>query len=135
MEEQLTLSVKCPYCNRSFMDKDYLINEEPAIKVSIETNSGKGTLYLCSVYGCFKHKSTIKLKDDEAVKMFCPHCHESLMRDVLCKNCGSPIVGFNIDVGGKVNICSKKGCQNHYILFEDANDLINLFYDKFQKRY
>jgi endogenous inhibitor of DNA gyrase (YacG/DUF329 family) len=135
MQKQFTLSVKCPHCGQSFMDEDHYLNGFPAVKVTVETEQEKGILYLCPIYGCFKHVCTIKLKDHEIVTLYCPHCQTSLMREVLCKSCTAPMVGFNINVGGKVNICSRKGCQNHNLVFEDSNDLINLFYDKFDARY
>ncbi|MBW6459121.1 MAG: hypothetical protein K0B08_00975 [Bacteroidales bacterium] len=134
MEKQVILQVKCPHCGHSFMDPDHEVNGQPGIKIDIESESGKGFLWLCPIYGCFLHESDITLKENEVIRFNCPHCHNTLARDVLCKTCNAPMVGFNINVGGKVNVCSRKGCQKHYILFEDANDLINLFYEKFEPR-
>jgi len=135
MEKSLTLFLKCPHCGESFMDDQHLINNKPGIKVDIVTKNGQGHLWLCPIYGCFQHESDIDIYDNEIVTMNCPHCNQTLLRDITCQNCSAPMVGFNINVGGKVDICSRKGCQNHYIVFEEADDLINLFYEKFEPRY
>ena len=135
MEKSITLLVKCPHCGESFMDEEHPLNGKPGIKITIETNHEKGILWLCPIYGCFQHESTVDMAENEVVKLFCPHCNQSLQRDIICKSCSAPMVGFNINAGGKVNICSRKGCQNHFIVFEEADDLINLFYEKFEPRY
>lgn len=135
MEKHVNLTVKCPHCGKSLMDETHLIKEHPSIKINIETERDRGILWLCSTYGCFMHENNIELKDKELVKFFCPHCNKSLLREILCKKCKAPMAGMNINVGGKVNICSRKGCDNHYIVFEDLNDAINLLYDKFDVNY
>jgi len=135
MEKYLSLSVKCPHCNTSFMDENNQVNGEPGIKAFIETPTERGTIWLCAKYGCYKHKSTVVLVEDEIVKLSCPHCNQSLVRDTLCKECGAPMIGFYINVGGKVSICSRVGCKNHYIVFDNTEELLHLFYEKFGSKY
>jgi hypothetical protein len=117
------------------MDENHKINGHPGIKLNIETERERGILWICSIYGCFTHESSIVLKDKELVKFFCPHCNQTLLREIPCKICKAPMVGININIGGKVNICSRKGCQNHYVVFEDLNDALSLFHDKFDINY
>jgi predicted RNA-binding Zn-ribbon protein involved in translation (DUF1610 family) len=131
MEKQVVLSVKCPHCGKSFMDESHQVNGQSGIKLNIETDHDRGIIWLCAIYGCFTHKTDIELKEEELVNFFCPHCKKSLLRDISCKECNAPVVGMNIVNGGKVNICSRKGCSNHYVIFEDLNDALKLFYDKF----
>lgn len=131
MEKYIVLSVKCPHCGTSLMDESHEVNEYPGIKINIETEHEHGILWLCPTYDCFKHDCNIALKDKEQVKFFCPHCNKSLLREIPCKICNAPVVGMNINIGGKVNICSRNGCINHYVVFEDINDALNLLYDKF----
>jgi predicted RNA-binding Zn-ribbon protein involved in translation (DUF1610 family) len=130
MEKLIVLSVKCPHCGTSLMDESHKVNGHPGIKINIETERERGLLWLCPIYDCFKHDSNITLKDKELVKFFCPHCNKSLIREIPCEICKAPVVGFNINVGGKVNVCSRKGCTNHYVVFEDINDALQLLYDK-----
>lgn len=131
MPSRIALNVKCPHCDNSLMDNTHQINGEPAIKLNIEIDRERGVLWLCAVYSCMSHENDIELKEDEQVKFFCPHCNKSLMRDVMCKICDAPMVGFNIKAGGKVNICSRNGCENHYVVFEDLDKEISRFYQEY----
>ncbi len=135
MEKFITLSLKCPHCNQSLMDINNTVNGKPGIKVSIETPRESGTIWLCSKYGCYQHRSTVVIQEGEVVKISCPHCNETLVRDVTCKSCKAPMIGFYIEAGGKVSICSRVGCKNHYIVFDDSEELLNLFYEKFGTKY
>jgi len=131
MGTSFILSVKCPHCGKSFMDDTNQVNGHPGIRLNIETDSERGVLWLCPIYNCFAHKSSIVLKDDEMLKFFCPHCNKSLLQGMLCESCHAPLVAMNINIGGKVDICSRNGCKNHFVVFEDLNDALSLFYDKF----
>lgn len=131
MTHRIALSVKCPHCDASLMDVTHQIYGKPSIKVNIETDNDRGILWLCSAYGCHTHENNIELKDNELVTFYCPHCNKSLMRDIKCSMCDAPMVGFNIKAGGKVNVCSRKGCENHYVVFQDLNDAISKFYQEY----
>ncbi len=131
MENQIALSVKCPHCDRSLMDEEHPINGKPSIKMNIETDRNRGVIWLCSLYGCHDHENNIELRNNELVQFYCPKCNKSLMRDIKCQVCDAPMVGMNIKIGGKVNICSRKGCENHYVVFDDLAGAINKFYYEF----
>jgi DNA-directed RNA polymerase subunit RPC12/RpoP len=133
METRITLSLKCPHCGKSFTDNSHQVNGQPGIKVDVKTIRDTGTLWLCPIYGCFSHESSIEIKDKETVEAFCPHCSHALNRESICEVCNAHMIGFNIDAGGKVNICSRKGCHNHYLVFEDVNVVLRLFQEKFEK--
>jgi len=113
------------------MDETHQINGKASVKLNIVTDRERGVIWLCSVYGCMTHENNIELMDNEMVKFYCPHCNKSLMRDVVCKMCQAPMVGFNIKAGGKVNICSRKGCENHYVVFENLESEISKFYETY----
>lgn len=132
MTHRVTLSVKCPHCGHIFIDNSYQINGKPAIKVDVKTPRELGTLWLCPIYDCFNHESSIEIREKEVVEVFCPHCSHTLVRDVLCKVCNAPMIGFHLTSGGKVNICSRKGCHNHYLVFEDVNVALRLFQEKYE---
>ena len=133
MSKIISLVVNCPHCNKSMMDEGHLINNRPAIKTEIETPiKQKGYLWLSSIYGDFNYSSEFPIKEGDVVKFFCPHCHESLARKKLeCDVCGAPIVSMNVDIGGRVSICSRNGCKNHYVVFEDLDTIIRKFYDDY----
>ena len=41
MTKVVSLTLKCPHCDASFMDEEYLINNKPTIKVLIHTTIGQ----------------------------------------------------------------------------------------------
>jgi predicted RNA-binding Zn-ribbon protein involved in translation (DUF1610 family)/phage FluMu protein Com len=131
MSNEVSLKVKCPHCDKSLMDSENLIKGEPSIKINIESNHERGIIRLCSIYGCYELTSDIDLVENEIVTFYCPHCNKSLMREEKCDLCQAPMVCMNIKVGGKVKICSRNGCRNHYVAFQDIAGALNKFYDQY----
>jgi hypothetical protein len=127
----ISLKVKCPVCNKPLMDKDHKVDNEPSIKLAIETGGKKGTLRLSSVYGSFNYMADIEIPDNEIVNFFCPHCREDLHSAEMCKTCDAPLVSLILDLGGKVSFCSRKGCQDHSVGFEDLSDALKKLYQDF----
>ena len=131
MKNLIALRTKCPHCKKSFMDPYDQINGQPSIKVDIEANEKKGRFRLCSYYGCFDHKSSIELNKNEVIKFYCPHCKKELTSPNKCEECGEPMVQFALEKGGKVHICSKVGCNKHFISFQDISDALRKLYNEF----
>jgi methionyl-tRNA synthetase len=115
------------------MDNDTLLMEKPSIKLNIETASARGTIRLCSIYGCYNHLSDIEIADREIVRFFCPHCNKELISNDECdtQNCNAPMIPLILRVGGKVFICSRKGCENHFVAFEDLATEVRKFYHEY----
>ena len=131
MPNRITLNLKCPHCDASLMDNGHQINGKPSVKINIVSGNDRGVLWLCAVYGCIAHENNIELQEGATVEFSCPHCNKSLVREVECKMCEAPMVGFSISAGGKVNICSRKGCENHYVVFEHLDSEISKFYETY----
>ncbi len=130
MNNIITLIVKCPHCDSSLMDEGHPLHEKPSIKVNIVGEEERGVLWLCARYGCYDHESNIEFNKGDIVKFFCPNCNKSLLREIKCQSCDAPMVGLNIKAGGKVNVCSRSGCDNHYVVFDDLAGAINKFYQE-----
>ncbi|MCK9399825.1 MAG: hypothetical protein M0Q51_07495 [Bacteroidales bacterium] len=133
MTKVIALSVRCPHCDESLMDGNHLINNKPGIRLHIETsNNQKGTMWLSSIYGDYNYSSEFHIPDNEIVVLTCPHCKENLKRkNVTCDICDAPMVSFNADVGGRVSVCSRNGCKNHYVVFDDLDSVIRKFYEEY----
>lgn len=133
MAKRVSLNVKCPKCSKSLMDHDYLLLDYPSIKVNIVSSHDRGTMHLCSVYECYNHKSDIELKEGEIVKFFCPHCNKELTSNDECdsQDCNAPMVKLILQLGGKVFICSRKGCTSHFVAFEDLATEVRKFYHEY----
>lgn len=133
MPKTISLDVKCPHCDVSLMDDGHLINNKPSIKLLIHTTiSQKGFIWLSSIYGDYNFTSEFRITEGEIVEFFCPHCKENLNRKKNeCEICGAPIVSLSCSIGGRVSICSRSGCKNHFVVFEDLDTTIRKFYEDY----
>ncbi|MCD4695490.1 MAG: hypothetical protein K8S16_04540 [Bacteroidales bacterium] len=130
MTKKFSINVKCPNCGNSLMDNETLLDEVPSIKLNIETNTDRGTIRLCSHYGCFDHACDIDLKESEIARFYCPGCNKELKSNDSCNSidCHAPMIPLTMQSGGKVLICSRAGCKNHFVAFEDLQTEVRKFY-------
>ena len=133
MDKKVSLNVICPNCRKNLMDNETLLFEYPSIKLNIVTENDRGTIRLCSIYGCYGHTSDIEITDGEIAKFFCPSCNKELKSNDFCdsQNCNAPMIPLILKLGGKVFICSRKGCEKHYVAFEDLATEVRKFYDEY----
>ncbi len=130
--EKVALNVKCPHCKKSLMDPYHRIHEKPSILLDIESGGKKGKIRLCSYYGCYTHESTIELKEGEIVHLFCPHCHEELIsKSKTCSECNAPMIPLALQKGGRVYICSRVGCNKHFLSFENISEALTRLYNEY----
>ena len=131
MKKQISLHVKCPHCRKSLMDNEFLLHDYPSIKLNVVTPEERGVIHLCSVYECYDHHTDLDLKKGTVVDFYCPKCNKEMLVNEECKICGAPMVAFVLKVGGRVSICSREGCANHYIAFEDLSAELSKFYHEY----
>ena len=75
MSKVVSLTVKCPHCDASFMEEGHLINNKPSIRLLIHTKIGqKGYIWLSSIYGDYNFTSEFRIEEGEIVEFYCPHC-------------------------------------------------------------
>ena len=129
MHKKVSLAVKCPKCGKALMDESHLINNRKAIMLNITTTDGKkGKILLSSIYGDYNYTSENAIPEGDIVKFECPHCNADLARPLECEVCNAPIVSFTCSIGGKVSICSRNGCKNHYVVFVNLDTAVRKFY-------
>lgn len=131
MNKTVSIYVKCPKCRMSLMDQENKINDKPSIKLNIQVGKDRGVIRLCSIYENYDHESNIDLSKADIAEFSCPNCNQILNSNELCAKCNAPMVPFIMDIGGKVSICSRKGCVNHYVAIEDLYNTLNKFYDEY----
>lgn len=133
MSKKVAVKVRCPHCNALLMDDKHLINNKDSIYLKISFLDKTGNIYLSSIYGDYNYTCDIPIPDDQVVEFICPKCNQNLQRlNVECESCSAPIVSFNCTVGGRVNICSRHGCKNHYVVFENLDTAVRKFYSEYQ---
>ncbi len=131
MSKHISLSVACPHCRKSLMDEEVKLQGFPSIKLNIRLPGNRGTIHLCSVYECFDHQADIKIDEDIVVDFTCPHCNKELLIKEECQICSAPMVSFVLNTGGRVSICSRKGCSNHYVAFVEISTELSNFYSNY----
>lgn len=127
----VSVNVKCPLCKTSLMDQEHKLNDKPSIKLNIQVGATRGVIRLCSLYGCYDHECNIDLSNVDIAQFSCPHCNQVLAGKEPCSECNAPMVPLILDIGGKVNFCSRKGCSNHYVAIEDLYNTLTKFYDEY----
>ena len=131
----ISVSVKCPYCGKSLMSKSKMIDGKPAIAVKITYAGKKSTLYLSSVYGSYNIETDLNVPKSRIAGFRCIHCDAELKIMRRCDLCNAPMVSFDLVGGGKVSICSRRGCRKHVIEFEDPQKELEAFYRSYIKEY
>ena len=114
-EGTFPIDVNCPRCNHSLMDDSFSIDGRASIRCSVSFDRQHGWLRLSSVYGSFKFEAECGIPPDTVVKFYCPHCHEQIAGRSTCSECQAPMVPMMVTGGGVVQICSRRGCQNHML--------------------
>lgn len=131
MYEFLSLKLKCPKCGHSLMDPGHPVDNEPGIRLKVECEGNSGEVYLSSIYGSYNFKSDIDLPKETIATFSCPHCNEPFESDSKCLTCDAPMVPFYLDMGGKVSICSRSGCKNHFVEFDDLSVALKRLYQEY----
>ena len=131
MYEFVSLSLKCTHCGKSLMDKEHLVDNEPSIKLVVEKSGKEGIINLSSIYGSYNYICDIEIPPGEIAVFKCTHCKAVLNSKPECLNCGADMVPFYLDMGGKVSICSRSGCKNHHVEFEDLSMALRKLYQEY----
>ena len=130
--EKLVVTLKCPHCKKSLMNENVQLNDFESIKVTIKYHDSEGDIYLSAVYGCYDIISRIDVPEEELVLFFCPECKSSLMLEKTCDECDAPLASIELKTGGRVQICSRRGCRYHAIDYSDPSQKISALYTAFE---
>ena len=125
----IRLNVECPHCKHSLLDDNHVIDGHPSACLLFDCKGKKGKLYLSTLYGSYNSKIPSSVSEGDTLTIFCPWCNASLMSNTKCDKCDAQMVLMNIEDGGKIQICSRKGCKKHFLEFEDLETELKSFYN------
>jgi len=131
MAKHIALNIKCPECKHSLMDPDHLIHALPSAKLRMHVHGHEGDVHLCSQFGCTDHDFDFEVEEGQLTHLTCPHCERELSSGHLCKSCNAPMVPFLTEGGGRLYLCSRKGCHMHLFNFENVRDALKRMHKKF----
>jgi NADH-quinone oxidoreductase subunit E len=115
------LEISCPRCNHSMMDSEHLVDGYPSIRVTASFNGQHGWMNLSCLYGSYNVESENEVQRNTVVNFFCPHCHAELRGGTICATCGAYMVPMMVRGGGMLQICSRRGCNNHMLDLSGVN--------------
>ncbi len=127
----VSFSVKCPVCGVSLMDPEHTVDNSPGIKLNIRSYENRGNIYLSSIYGSYNYICDFTPARDEQAEFSCPACKSVLISEKKCSICKAPMVPLYLDIGGVVEFCSRAGCKNHFVEFDDLAQALNKFYQDY----
>ncbi len=119
-EEKIRYVVEAAYCPHgcSLVDKDYVINGSPGIRIKFRRPGVEGQLVISAIEGDFdKVILSGDLENGVKDELFCPHCDMMLKKLVNC-NCqdGADMIMIGLtpelDFNNAVVFCNVTGCEN-----------------------
>jgi len=131
MDSMISLDLKCPNCGTFLMDEEHPIDNFPSVALRLKFENKDIWIRLSSLYGSYNLESEEDIPEGQVCTFYCPHCKKDLPETAKCSLCASPLVSLFLDVGGKVNFCSKRGCTNHSLEFLEISSALLKFYQKF----
>ncbi len=131
MFDFVSLNLKCPICGISLMNREILVDKKASIHLKIRMGEVEGSIYLSSLYGSYNYQCDLSLANNQIAHFYCNHCKHEITSKSECQQCGAPMVPLYLDMGGKVSICSRSGCKNHFVEFEDLNLAMQKLYEDY----
>ncbi len=127
----ISLKLKCPVCGESLMDEEQTVDNSPGIKLNIKAGDNKGTILLSSVYESYNYECDIEIPKNQVVEFSCPHCTSEIEKDTSCDVCEADMYYLNLHMGGKVSFCSRNGCKNHSVEFNQISTALKSLYQEY----
>ncbi len=134
MTGPIQLDVRCPDCGHSLMDPEHTIEGAPSVLCRIEVPGPNPRLprqvpiRFSSIYGSTRFECEARLESNTRMRLFCPACDAALHGSFTCDRCGDPMVRLDIRGGGRIVVCTRRGCKRHFIAIdENLPGLENLF--------
>jgi endogenous inhibitor of DNA gyrase (YacG/DUF329 family) len=124
----LLLEVSCPNCHAS-------LNEGQKVELDAyvrETNHD-GKVYLSALFGDHTVETDVNIPEGAIAEFRCPKCDQSVMLQMPCRLCGAPVASLNVQGGGVIEFCSRRGCKAHALGgFGDVDQMMTLVNSMFR---
>jgi len=131
MGSQIALKIKCPSCRKSLMDSQHKLDGVSSVAVEVSVKGQRGWLRLSPVYGSYAINSQFPIPMNVVARFYCSKCADELTSTVVCSSCLAPMVPLMLEEGGRVFICSRRGCPKHFLEFEDVDGALAKFYETY----
>ncbi len=109
------VQLSCPHCSQSLADDGVLIDGYPSIRLNVCRDHQKGWVRLSSLYGSYSVSTEFDIPAETVVNLVCPHCDVELRDGSECSTCGAPMATMHVNGGGRIQVCTRRGCKSHML--------------------
>lgn len=124
---RLLLRAKCPRCLASLLCPGLPVDGLPSLDLVACVRGTAGHVHLSQVYGSFE-KLFLGVPDvpGSREEFRCSRCGEPLPVKGPCA-CGADLVEVELEEGGLLRFCTRNGCREHHLEFEEPDDAFLLY--------
>ncbi len=133
MFEFITVRARCPHCDQSLMDEKNRVDNAPGIGMKIASGKESGMIWLSAVYGSYNNRCTVQIPKGQVVELSCAACGAGFEAGKSCPSCNAPLATIKMEEGGKLFFCTRYGCSQHSVEFEDLSLTLKKFYDEYAR--
>ncbi|MGV8038680.1 MAG: hypothetical protein AB2L07_00870 [Thermoanaerobaculaceae bacterium] len=121
-KQMLLMKLRCPQCRELLTQGSQVV-----LDAYVEATHQDGQVALSAVFGDYSLQTDLEIPEGAVASFRCPRCDSSLMVTAHCKICGASMVSLNIDEGGYLEFCGRRGCKAHSIGgVGDIDEMMNL---------
>jgi len=118
----LLLETLCPHCGARLTD-----GSRVRLDAYIRDTGADGVVSLSAIFGDYSVDTDLAIPNGAIAEFRCPQCDESLMVETPCRVCGAPMASLNLQAGGVIEFCSRRGCRGHALGgFGDVDQMMSL---------
>ncbi|MBP7148824.1 MAG: hypothetical protein KBD01_14915 [Acidobacteria bacterium] len=120
--QMLLIEVCCPNC-------DALLTEGERVHLDAYARDSHqdGAVFISAIFGDYTIETEIEMPEGSIAEFRCPICDVSIMLQTPCKLCGAPMASLNLQNGGYLEFCSRRGCRGHALGgFGDVDQMLGL---------
>jgi predicted RNA-binding Zn-ribbon protein involved in translation (DUF1610 family) len=118
----LLLETLCPNCSARLTD-----GSRVRLDAYVRETNADGEVSLSASFGDYTVETDLPIPEGTTAEFRCPQCDESLMVETSCRLCGAPMASLNLQAGGVIEFCSRRGCKGHALGgFGDVDQMMSL---------
>jgi len=104
----LLMELSCPYCKRVLTK-----GTNVQLDAFIRDTHQDGQVALSALFGDYTVETELAIPEGAIAEFRCPECDASIMLTLPCRLCGAPMASLNVESGGYLEFCSRRGCKGH----------------------
>lgn len=131
MKELRVLALRCPQCRAALTE-----GARVALDGHVRRTQRQGAVALSAVFGDYGVETELALVDGDEIEYACPKCEASVMLPLACRLCGAAMASLDVEGGGYLEFCSRRGCRAHALGGTgNLDDLMSLMHRVYETPY